>query len=79
MVLGEVELLLAEVDVPQPVPRIVVALVDADRRAVARHRLLEVVVGAVLVPRERVGVRKVGLQLDRALEELECDVVLLEI
>ena len=77
VVLREVVLFLAVVDVAEAVPRIVVPLVDADRRAVARHRLLKVVVRRVLVARERVGVGKVGLQLDGALEELEGGIVLL--
>jgi hypothetical protein len=39
MVLGEIELLLPEADVAQPVPRIVVPLVVTDGRAVGRRRL----------------------------------------
>ena len=67
----------AEVDVAEAVPRVVVALVDTDRRAVEGHRLLEVVVRRVLVAAQRVRVREVGLNLDRALEELQGRVVLL--
>ena len=55
----------AEVDVAGAVPRVVVALVDTDRRAVEGHRLLEVVIRRVLVAAQRVRVREVGLHLWR--------------
>mmetsp|Transcript_42536 Transcript_42536/g.90855 ORF Transcript_42536/g.90855 Transcript_42536/m.90855 type:complete len:334 (-) Transcript_42536:580-1581(-) len=77
VVLGRVVLLLTVVDVAEAVPGVVVPLVDPDRCSVAGARLLEIVLRGVLVAGERVGIRKVGLQLDGALKELQCGVVLL--
>ena len=58
-------------------PGVVVARVQADRVLVAGQPLLEVLVGGVLVARQRVGVREAGLHLQRALEEAQRVLVLL--
>jgi len=51
--------------------------VDADGVAVALQALVEVLVGKVLVPAQRVRVRERRVQLQRALEEAQCGLVLL--
>lgn len=79
VLLGKVVLLLSEVDVAQPVPSVVVALVETNSRSVARGRLFKVLIRGVLVAGESVRVGEVGLQLNRSLKKLEgCVVFLLQ-
>ena len=58
-------------------PRVVVARVVRSRLTVQQQALLEVLVGKVLVATEGVGVREVGVELERALEKLDGRFVLL--
>ena len=77
MVLRQLVLLLPIVHRAEAVPGVVVPRVESDRRAVGHHRLLEVLVGEVLVPAQRVRVRELGIELQRAPEEPKRRLVLL--
>ena len=54
------------------------ARVDADGVAVALQPLVKVLVGKVLVPAQRVRIRQRGVQLQRAQEEAQRRLVLLQ-
>ena len=62
---------------PRLTPGVVVARVDTDGVPVALQPLVEVLVGKVLVPAQRVRVRQGGVQLQRAQEEAQRRLMLL--
>mmetsp|Transcript_10176 Transcript_10176/g.62033 ORF Transcript_10176/g.62033 Transcript_10176/m.62033 type:complete len:300 (-) Transcript_10176:1003-1902(-) len=77
VVLCHVVLLLTEIDLSQPKPRIVLAHIDPDGRAVACHGLIKVLVCKVLVSAQSMGVGKVLVQLQCPLEKAHRSAVIL--
>lgn len=76
--LGQLEALLFGVDGADAEPGVVVPRILQDRLPIASQRLLQLLRDHQLVPEQRVRVGKLRVHLDRAVEELDCRVVLLQ-
>ena len=76
VVVGQLVLLLLEVDLPNTVPGVVMARVQPQCVPVAPKPFVKVLRGHVLVPAERVGVHELRVELQGALEEAQGGLVL---
>jgi len=76
MIFRQIVLLLPEINGTESVPRVVMPLVAAKRVPITSGRAIEILVGHVLVPGERVAVGEGGIQLYAPAEEGEGRLVL---